>query len=216
MLKNYYKAYKYKFAGHMAQWPAFIKVIYTNRLKYFSFIHICTLLITGIVSTTFAAQKYMYGKERNTFINKYKKFENNSKLLRTYYRYTGTETGFGFFAPDVKSHGDMFFESCGALLDLPFETNEGNIRGNCLISNVTEYINDDLQSGKKLTLKQRFSDLLIQNLVVKAEQVNGLKNNCKIVKVTYKLIEFPPLQSTVTTKTPLLFDIKTWIYETKN
>ena len=218
MLKNYYKAYKYKLAGHKTPWPAFVKIMnmfFINRIKYFSFVHICTLLITGIVSTTLATQKYMYGKERNTFINKYKKFENNSKFLRIYYRYTGTETGFGFFAPDVKSHGDMFFESCGNLLNLPFETNEVSIRGNCLINNVTEYINDDLQSGKKFTLKHRFSDLLIQNLVAKVGQVNSSKNNCKIIRVTYKLIEFPPLRSTAT-KAPLLFDIKTWIYETKN
>lgn len=219
MLKIFNKAYKYTHAGRKHQWPAFVKIadsFYKNRIKYFSIFHIVTLLITGIVSTTLASQKYRHGKEGTTFINKYKKFENKSKFLRSYYRYTGTETGFGFFAPDVKSHGEMFFESCETLLDLPFETNEGLIRGNCLITNVTEYINDDLQNDKKNTLKQRYSDLLIQNLVAKVRQVNSLQNNCSIVKVTYKLVEFPPLQSSVSNKAPLLFDIKTWIYETKN
>jgi len=159
----------------------------------------------------------VYGKQQKDIIFKYKKFEDNSRFLRTYYRYTGTETGFGFFAPQVKGQGTLFFESCGRLLGLPFETNEGNIRGNCMISGVTDYIKDELEEKyNEPTLKHRFSDLLIQNLVVKVRQVNGLDNKCKTVKVNYKLVEFPPLQARIATSEPKLFDVKTWIYETKN
>lgn len=220
MLKDRYSASKNNNAGHKNQWPAFIEGIhgfYKNRVKYFSLFHILTLLITGIVSTTITTQKYMYGKTHDTLINKYKKFENNSKFLRTYYRYTGTETGFGFFAPDVKSHGAMFFESCGTLLDLPFETNEGNIRKNCMVTNITDYIREEIEDNdKKITIEQIFSNLLIQNLVAKIRQVNGIDQGCKTINVTYKLVQFPPLEVAEHSRKPKLFDVKNWKYETKN
>lgn len=190
---------------------------YKIRFKYFFVVHILSLLITGIVSTITVYQKYTYGKVQKDFVSDYKKFEDKSPVLRSYYRYTGTETGFGFFAPNVKGQGTLFFESCGTLLDLPFETNEGNIRSNCMISSVTDYIKEELEKkDKSPTLKHKFSDLLIQNLVAKVRQVNGLDNECTMVQVNYKLVEFPPLNATVSTKQPQLFDIKTWIYETKN
>lgn len=194
-----------------------MKKLYTYRFKYFLPIHIISLLITGITTTIIAYQKHVYGKEQEGVVYKYKVFENNSKILRNYYRYTGTETGFGFFAPSVKSHGAMFFESCDTLLNLPFETNEGNIRNHCLITSVTEYVQQELeQKEKEPTLKHRFSDLLIQNLVAKVRQINNLDNKCNTVKVEYKLVEFPPLKSTINAEAPTLFAIKTWIYETKN
>ena len=219
MSKHNRRFCRLKIADHYFLWSAFYKSIagiYFKRIKIFFFIHSFIIFSGGVVSTILAIQKYNDNENKQNFASKIRNFENNSNLLRSYYRYTGTETGFGFFAPDVRSHGVIFFQSCGSLLSLPFLTHEGNIRVICMVSSVTEYVSDELSdTNKKPTLKHTFSDLLIQNLVANVRLINNINKNCSTVQVDYKLLEFPPLNAKVKKRNPKLFEVKKWIYETK-
>lgn len=193
-----------------------MKNIYINRAKYFFFLHVFSLVITGVVTTAMLYQKYVYGEVKKDIFYKYKEFERNTESLRLYFRYTGTETGFGFFAPNVKSHEVLFFESCNNPLELTCETYEGSLRYDCLISSTTDYVMDEITGKeKKGSLRQQYSDLLLQNLVSKVQQINESQNDCKTVTVTYRLLEFPPLELKNIPKKPELISLKNWIYETK-
>lgn len=193
-----------------------METLHKNRIKYFFFLHFFSLLITGVVTTVMLYQKYNYGEQKKDFFYKYQKFEKKSNVLRLYSRYTGTETAFGFFAPNVKSHDYIFFEACGIFLELPYETYEGELRFNCMIGSATDYVLDEIKGkSKKTDLKQRFSDLLLQNLVSKVKQTNQLEGKCNSVEVTYKILEYPPLESNIFPKNPELISLKNWLYETE-
>lgn len=176
--------------------------------------------MTGIVSTDYLY--HLYHKEKpNRFVSEIHKFEQNN-YCQYYYRYTATETAFGFFAPNVKSLGLFMFDYCNKGIDINFATNEGNTRYVSLISNITSHLTDSDKNNRTKSerelLMEQYGELLLKNVTAKYQsKIRNYDPNCKEVTLKYFLIEYPSLatKSKDLTKKhdPVLINIKNWKYE---
>ncbi|MBU7571405.1 MAG: hypothetical protein KAF41_12275 [Flavobacterium sp.] len=199
-----------------------IKKLLNNRMKIFFFFHLFTLVITGVVSTNHIYYVY-HQKESDNFISKIQKFQQNS-YCQYYYRYTATETGFGFFAPNVKSMGLFMFDYCDKGIDIKFLTNEGNSRYTTLISNMTDHLDNTAKKKKanKMTkrdlLLDQYGELLIKNVAAKYQSKIRVHNpRCDEVTLKYFLVEYPSLatksKDLAKKYGPILINVKNWNYE---
>lgn len=189
-----------------------------NRIKIFFYIHVFSLITIGLVSTDHLYHLY-HQKKSDTFLADVQKVQQN-KYFQYYYRYTGTETAFGFFAPNVRSMGLFMFDYCNKGIDINFVTNEGNARYTSLISNVTDYLADSKPEGKNKSKRQilmeQYSELLLKNITAKYQSKIQLNDqNCNEVTLKYYLVEYPSLDTKSKTKKhdPILINIKNWKYE---
>jgi hypothetical protein len=192
--------------------------MFKNRIKYFTIIHVFTLLITGIYTTSKMYYEYALPNEKTNKLNEFTKIYSNKYSL-IYMRYTGTETGFGFFAPNVKSNGVLFGTLGNKNYSIDFNTNEGNSRLSSLFNAVTdkmlkEVVND---KDKKDDLIDKINNLIVKNIAVKLK--SNLKNNNsgEIFDFTYSLFEYPPLSMIKKgiKKKLKITEVKKWSYEIK-
>jgi hypothetical protein len=183
--------------------------IYKNRLKYFTFLHVFTLILTGILTTDQLYSKYK-DVETNKVLEKIYRFQYN-QISQSYYRFTGTETGFGFFAPNVKSNGFFLSEVDNSKQEILFFTNEGNSRFSTVVANSTDYLTERRKKNKSESLK-KYNDLVIKNIAMSVAA--RTTENCNKVKLSYYLIDYPSLNSIKKEDniTPNLVKIQYWNY----
>lgn len=181
---------------------------YKNRLKYFTFFHVFTLILTGVISTDQLYSKYKETKP-SKLLEKIYRFQYNP-ISQGYYRITGTETGFGFFAPNVKSNGFLLPELCNSKQDFSLYTNEGNSRFSTLVSNSTDYLTNR-QKNKNESVK-KYNDLVIKNIALSMISRTPIK--CENVKLSYYIIDYPALSSIKNEDKimPNLIKIQSWSY----
>lgn len=187
--------------------------IYKNRLKYFTFFHILTLILTGIISTDQLYSKYNEVKPTKA-IEKIYKFQYNV-FSQGYYRLTGTETGFGFFAPNVKSNGFLLPEFCNSKQDFSLLTNEGNSRFSTLVANATDYLTT--RTKNKNESVNKYNELIIKNIALSVLSRTKLK--CRDVKLSYYVIDYPSLgliKKEDKVILPNLIKIQSWTYGINN
>lgn len=142
-------------------------------------------------------------------------------LIRTpfllyYGRYTGTETGYGFFGFNVKSTGFVITEACGQKFTPTFQTVEAENRFAGLRSQFIDYIDyweRQKKYGNKMdTLRENYLDLVLKNIATFS--VKGQSLPCDSVKTGYYLLELPFLAETTpdSIPAPTLFPLKSYTY----
>lgn len=104
-------------------------------------------------------------------------FEN--KPISYYAVYTGTSTGYGFFAPNVRSPIKLSCMYQNNEVVPTFHSNEGKLRYNNLIGSLVENISaakDTIQAAEKkaFDIKRRYNELVFKSIAVK------LWNDCKL------------------------------------
>jgi hypothetical protein len=141
-----------------------------------------------------------------------------TRLYSVYGNLSGTSTGYGFFAPNVRSNGVLVVESCGKKLTPTFASHEGHLRFDGYVGDL---VNDLTLTAtpKDSTLhafKQRYNDLILKNIAL-----NTLKKNnilCDSFSINYCIAAYSTLATTKKTGAALfqLEPIKTLILTKPN
>lgn len=181
------------------------------------FLHIGILTIQNLVMT------------RETYVNFFKKKSSyldlfGSKLIRNqffqkYGKYTGIETGYGFFGFNVRSTGFVINEYCGETATPKFNSFEAEIRFSSLRSMYIDYLSYQYPENRKTTqvdsLLEDYLDLVLKN--VSTFSMRGKKVACDSVLTGYYILEFPGL-SDLKKGTELKYEllpVKKFIYAIK-
>lgn len=187
-----------------------------NRLKYFAFFHIGVLIFMGVTSTNYIYSVYHNRVPTNKVILLMDKCLSFS-FAKYYTRYTGTETGFGFFAPNVRSFGTMMGKTCSKKFQVQFKSVEGSMRLNCMLTTVTDkLLQDTKMKTKQDTLFEKYNELLIKSIATNSfNNFNYRTDSCKTIQLQYYLVEYPSLKIINSSKksAPYLQLINTWSYE---
>lgn len=167
-----------------------------NVFYLFGIIHI---FLIGCVASYNCYNSYceFYSKKQNSKIMSYCKKIITTKPVIFYGRYAGIETGYGFFAPNVRSRGEITFEINGKNNTPEFKTNEGYIRYQSLCSDLVLGVltsSDSTNSTKDgiKKIREKYFDILNRNMAVKV--INTLNTNTDTVMLHYNLLMYPSLQ----------------------
>jgi hypothetical protein len=153
-------------------------------------LHLCYVIAVNIVSSHFAYCDF-YRKKHNAVIEAFSKVLFCEPLLY-YGKYTGGETGYGFFGVNVRSNG-MFMAECGGKkLATEFHSFETSLRFFSLSSALTDNLlsREDTAQGAKLL--GDYNELAIKNIAVKLYNDNHCSDS--VIDVSYNLLEFPSLK----------------------
>ncbi len=129
-------------------------------------------------------------------------------------RYTGTETGYGFFAPNVRSNGLLIGETDMVLKEPPFLSFEGRNRFTTLSSQITEQMLKSIEDTIPRTLDiiakkwENYYTLILNSITQKTYQGISVKSDS--LTLSYNLIDYPPLKIASSAKSviPNLLKIK--------
>lgn len=127
----------------------------------------------------------------NAFIEQIMKILNFAPF-EIYSKYTGVETGYGFFGINVRSYGLFIGECDGRKITPEFNSFEIAFRFSCL----ENYLSNDFLKTNKNNYKhakemEKYRDLIIKIIAVKLYNDNNCKNNSLIL--SYNLLDFPSL-----------------------
>lgn len=160
------------------------------------------------------------------FYNKtprYKKFHTQFRDLivstpsRYLSQYTGAETGFGFFAPNVLSSSVIVVEKDGKLNMPLFSNHENELRFNNLASSLTRNMLKRLEGHEKpLQLRKAvlgkyftasdvdsaYNNLLLKNLAVPYLNTSGSHTARNVVSVKMLVYDYPSLAECAADKEP--------------
>lgn len=152
-------------------------------------------------------------------LNQVKTFINRFSLYQTL---SGTDTGYGFYAPQVSSHIEPFFDlyqseqMVSSHFNLTFHNHEAALRFESVFDQHLEKL-DELMEGKKLgelndNLYYRFLDLRVHSLSTSV--LNYQPIPADRVRATLYLYEVPPLYAYTRMNEPLTPTyLKTFDYE---
>jgi hypothetical protein len=118
----------------------------------------------------------------------------NGPVLTAYGRISGTECGFGFFAPNVRSSGALTLGGCGQKLMPEFKTHEGRLRYEGFIGDMINDISRENKQHADTTLfamKDNYNKLLLKNIATTT--IKQQPKPCALYKMDYCLIDFPDL-----------------------
>jgi len=110
-----------------------------------------------------------------------------------YGKFTGTESGYGFFAPNIKSGGIIAGDCDGKKIYARFNNFETAMRFSILSSRVTDYLITSIDSADSLNtkLKERYYNLVFKNIAVKIYNQNHCKQDT--LYMSYNMITYPTL-----------------------
>lgn len=167
-------------------------------LSYFQMTIVSILLILVVAMSTFTTLDSYYGfyyedknyKEENT-LAKITQIIIRFRPLQFFADYTGFNTGYGFFAPNVASDFVILFKVYDAqgkqvkvLENLPFATKEGFIR----FSNVHSMYLDKLDD-KTSIIWNRYLDVVLRQAALSVKRIYTIPDAC--VDAELYLYEFP-------------------------
>ncbi len=121
----------------------------------------------------------------------------NTMPCRYYGRYTGAETGYGFFGINVRSNGILIAECGGNGLTADFNSYETSLRFFSMANALTDDFMKTSQKTDSLKLAQgtdymrAFSNLVLKNIAVKMYQVNSCPDS--VISLSYNLLSYPTL-----------------------
>jgi hypothetical protein len=113
-------------------------------------------------------------------------------FIRTYLRFSGTETGYGFFAPNVKSGGAVLAKINKNTIVPEFNSFEGTLRYNCLSSEILDYVYKKKNTTSKNIVKERYQELVLKNIATKLLNSNSTLSDS--ITVSFGIIKFPSLE----------------------
>jgi len=115
--------------------------------------------------------------------------------FKLYGRFSGCETGYGFFGFNVRSTGFLMTEACGKAYNPEFRTFEGEIRYECLRSNFIDYVDvfekEKSGPGPQDSIREEYLDLLIKSNA--SFVLRGVSLPCDSVTTGFYVLETPRL-----------------------
>ncbi len=166
------------------------------RIALFCFVgfHISAILLNSITGTRSVYMRFYDLKETNEVFKAIQKV-NFSPVFDYYGRVSGTDCGFGFFAPNVRSNSVLVVQGCKNKLTPMFNTHEGEQRFNGFLGDlINDYMpkeNQDL-NVKIDSLNKKYNALALKNIALNVMRQN--KVNCDYFQVTYSVLDFPSME----------------------
>jgi hypothetical protein len=161
--------------------------------------HLLFIILANTVSTYSSYNEFHHLKP-NSATAKGMSDLMNAKFSRYYGRYTGAETGYGFFGINVRSNGMLIGECGGKQLTADFNSYETSLRFFSMTSALTD---DFIKPGHQDEAKNIMSEL--NNLVFKNIAVTMFQKGDgadSTVVLSYNLLSYPTLAAVRTGSLP--------------
>lgn len=185
-------------------------------LLLFLFVHIVILVINNSVMTR---ETYLeFFDKKNTYFDFISGRIIRNLFFQVYGKYSGIETGYGFFGFNVRSTGFVINEYCGKSLGPQFNSLEAENRYSGLRGIYIDYLKYKYPKNRKMnqvdSLLEDYLDLVLKN--VSAYSLRGKEVNCDSVLTGYYILELPKL-SELRKNPDLKYDllpVKKFVYAT--
>jgi len=111
-----------------------------------------------------------------------------------YGKFSGTESGYGFFAPNIKSGGIIAGDCDGKKIYARFNNFETAMRFSILSSRITDYLitRTDSTDSLNINLKEKYYNLVFKNIAVKIYNQNRCRQDT--LYMSYNIIAYPSLR----------------------
>jgi len=117
--------------------------------------------------------------------------------VRLYSYFSGTNTGYGFYAPNVKVNSTLQLEIDGQIYTPQLKTHEGNHMYQVLIGSMTNQVLSEINdpgNEDKQSLEKELNELILKNIGVYTFTNFSGKRSCEDFKVHYCLVNYPSLE----------------------
>ena len=166
-----------------------------NLFAVFAIFHIGIILVVSLYSSYTTVCDF-YHKPKNPWLHSVMFSFFDFKPIQVYCRYTGTETGYGFFAPNVRSGGSVTVQLNGKNMFPQFNSLEGQIRfsglSGELIENLLTPVDTMEMHAREISIvKNKYHEILFKNIAVK--MANESHQSVDSVMICYNLVRFPTL-----------------------
>jgi hypothetical protein len=171
--------------------------------KYFFLLHLLLVILYNIVMTIDSYSKFSKDKSFNSISNNISKFT-NLKMIKLYSRYTGSSTGFGFYAPNVLSSGFLSFTDEDKTYAFSFKNHENTIRylslNTVILQNALEAMDRDtskkteineILDKKYLEIDSVYTDIMLKNLT---SHFYTDTNISKAINLKFLIYHYPSLE----------------------
>jgi hypothetical protein len=145
-------------------------------MKMYKLAFLLHLVLIVLASVYMAIDSYsvLYKKENNGIVFKGLSKILNNRYFDIYGKYTGAETGYGYYAPNVMSSGVLAFEHRGKQYGVPMHNYENTIRYMNLCS---MFLQKEIQRMDRETKEELFSkgqDIVLTNAIKKEGNIDSL------------------------------------------
>ena len=116
-------------------------------------------------------------------------FFNN--LITSYGKYTGSGSGYGFFAPNIRSNGLIIGDCAAQQVQIKFRSNESKCRFAALSSEVTDYLlqKDTSNNKQEAEEQEKYYDIILKSIGVQLFKQSSCQNNT--FYISYNLLNYP-------------------------
>lgn len=157
--------------------------------------HLSSIFIHALSSGYYTYQKYNDNKENHPFFE-YLSSIGQTKPVEIYGKVSGTNCGYGFFAPNVRSNGILIVEGGGKKTTPVFQTHEAQLRFDGFVGDLINDIIPEkaaLQQDSVLAkLEDRYNQLLLKNITLSTLRNQGIY--CDNAAVTYAALNIPDME----------------------
>jgi hypothetical protein len=180
--------------------PAFLKLKNCGKLiTVWGIFHVGFIMLICSYS---AYHKYcrFYKISENALVKKVNAAAFFNKPMLCYGKITGTGTGYGFFAPNIKSSGIIMGDCDGKKIYPVFNSFESAMRFSVLSSRVTDYLtsSDEPTGILDKELRDKYYGLIFKSIGVKIYNQNHCTQDTFFV--SYNILDFPELKTYHKTK----------------
>lgn len=172
--------------------------IYMPQFQLFIIASILLIVIaTSVVTTSDSYHSFYYGNDKSYQEKLFYKIADavvSFPPVRTFSKYTGFDTGYGFFAPNVASDFVILFKiydeqgkQIKILENLPFKTKEGFIRFSNVHSIYLDKFEDEISPTWNCYL-----DIILKQMVISVKKANCVDACC--VDAELYLYDFPEMK----------------------
>jgi hypothetical protein len=162
--------------------------------------HLLLIVIINCISAYKAYHEFHHLPETSVIVQRLTPYI-EAKPLRYYGRYTGAETGYGFFGINVRSNGILIGECDGTPMTADFHSYETSLRFFSMANALTDdFIRPDARDSLPGGLLGEYNNLVFKNIAVTLYQQHGCEDTT--VMLSYNVLQFPTLQAVRTGTTP--------------
>jgi hypothetical protein len=166
--------------------------------KTFMGLHLTVIILTALVST-YTSFVGFYDITPPEYLQQIARLMAKPiafKPLALYASVAGTDTGYGFYAPNVKSEAMVLLEVEGNTFEPKLNSHEGNHMFNVLVGSMTNQIIEDAgkiaKSEKESSTEAKLNELILKNIGIYAIAKAGYQD-CKEFKIHYCILDYPLL-----------------------
>ncbi len=167
-----------------------------SALYCFIVFHLTAILFNSIGGTRGVYMRF-YDLEETSKVFKFIHKSNRSPLFDYYGRVSGSDCGFGYFAPNVRSNSVLAVQGCKNKLTPTFNTHEGGQRFDGFLGDlINDYVPKENQDMNIVidSLNREYNSLALKNIALNVMRQN--KVNCDYFQVTYTVLDFPTMAQT--------------------